>query len=428
MTGVGTMQLEKLFLENYRGIDSVTLDLQGKSTVFFGVNGVGKSSFLRGINLLFAHIINRIAANQFRQQISITRDDVRFGSGAARLYGLFSFENSAEARYGFSYTKANNTRSAKKTDLIAFTDLFTELYLTEETESSIMPVFAFYGINRAVFDVPLRIRKTHEFGRIEAFQNAIESKTDFRTFFEWFRNQEDIENEQKKVRQDLSYTDPALNAVKEAIYKMLPELSDLRITRKPRLQMCATKNGQTLSIEQLSDGEKCILAMLGDLARRLALANPHSETPLLGGGIVLIDEIELHMHPSWQRKIIPLLHETFPNIQFIITTHSPQVLGEIPDCFNLFLLTKEDKDQTKIKVSAMTPGYYDSNLVLEDMMNTPSVDMHVIEVERAMFDAVMAKNYALAESYVKDLSLLTKGKNPAITKAEILIRRGKAGI
>ncbi len=75
-----------------------------------------------------------------------------------------------------------------------------------------------------------------------------------------------------------------------------------------------TKDEQTLTINQLSDGEKCTLAMIGDLARRLVLANPHSDTPLYGGGVVLIDEIDLHMHPLWQREIVPILHKVFPNI------------------------------------------------------------------------------------------------------------------
>ena len=63
------------------------------------------------------------------------------------------------------------------------------------------------------------------------------------------------------------------------------------------------KDNLSLQVDQLSDGEKCTLALFGDLARRLALANPVSDNPLLGTGVVLIDEIELHMHPSWQRKI-----------------------------------------------------------------------------------------------------------------------------
>jgi predicted ATP-binding protein involved in virulence len=80
---------------------------------------------------------------------------------------------------------------------------------------------------------------------------------------------------------------------------------------------------------QLSDGEKCLLALVGDLARRLSLLNTDKENPLDGEGVVLIDEIDLHLHPKWQRSVVMSLERTFPNCQFIITTHSPQVVGEL---------------------------------------------------------------------------------------------------
>ena len=118
-------------------------------------------------------------------------------------------------------------------------------------------------------------------------------------------------------------------SVRAAITAFLPELSGLRIDReeqKPRL--LAEKAGKTIVINQLSDGEKCLLALVGDLARRLALANPAGQKPLKGEGIILIDEIELHLHPRWQRNIVPSLEKTFSNCQFVITTHSPQVLGD----------------------------------------------------------------------------------------------------
>ena len=73
-----------------------------------------------------------------------------------------------------------------------------------------------------------------------------------------------------------------------------------------------------VSIDQLSDGERSFLALICDLGRRLALANPDDlEDPLHGAGVVLIDELELHLHPTWQREVIEKLRTTFPNIQFI---------------------------------------------------------------------------------------------------------------
>lgn len=95
---------------------------------------------------------------------------------------------------------------------------------------------------------------------------------------------------------------------------MLPEFENIHISRKPRLAMVVEKEGINLNVSQLSDGEKCVLAMFGDFAKRLSLANPDMNNPLLGEGVVLIDEIELHMHPSWQRMILRVLRKTFPNI------------------------------------------------------------------------------------------------------------------
>lgn len=192
-------------------------------------------------------------------------------------------------------------------------DIFRNTYVHNEVG---MPIFVNYGVNRTVMDIPLRIRNTHIFDKESAFEKAIESKIDFRTFFEWFRYEEDLEN-QIRVRENPQYTDIALKSVKNAVYAMLEGVSNLRIERNP-LAMKIDKNNLSLQVDQLSDGEKCTLALFGDLARRLALANPVSDNPLLGTGVVLIDEIELHMHPSWQRKILPALKKCFPNIQFIL--------------------------------------------------------------------------------------------------------------
>ena len=123
------------------------------------------------------------------------------------------------------------------------------------------------------------------------------------------------------------------------------------------------KEKENLDILQLSDGEKCVLALFGDIARRLALANPSLENPLEGTGVVLIDELELHMHTLWQRKAIGVLKETFPNVQFIITTHSPQILGEVDQDFNIISLIREEEN---IKFNFITSLYgLDSNTVLE---------------------------------------------------------------
>lgn len=416
MIGGGRLKLQKIFLENFRGVKNLVIDLAGENTVFYGINGVGKSSILRGISLLFSNIITKVSESQIRQQLAFTASDLRIGSSELKVFGQFQFDNMQDIRYGCVYQKKVGKKFIKK-DVDAFIKLFSELYVRDNAG---LPIFAHYGVNRTVLDIPLRIRGKHDFGKAAAYQNTL-GRTDFRTFFEWFRNQEDIENQEKVNRKDLEYKDHALEAVRTAIYAMLPDLSDLKIKRSP-LRMCGTKNGQVFSIDQLSDGEKCTLAMIGDIARRLSIANPTLDNPLQGGGIVLIDEVDLHLHPSWQRKIAGVLHSTFPNVQFILTTHSPQVLGELREGFKILSLTQEDEG---LEVREMPPGYYDSNLVLEDYMGTPKVNPLIDDLEDRALELVMEGEIEQAEQVIRQLNDLTNGTSPVITKAQMLIYRKK---
>ncbi|WP_436718331.1 AAA family ATPase [Escherichia coli] len=124
-----------------------------------------------------------------------------------------------------------------------------------------------------------------------------------------------------------SSRDRQLTAVRTAISRFMPGFSNLRVRRKPRLHMSIDKNGQTLNVLQLSQGEKSLMALVGDIARRLAMMNPMLENPLNGEGIILIDEVDMHLHPTWQRTIIQRLTTTFPHCQFVLTTHSPLVIS-----------------------------------------------------------------------------------------------------
>ena len=142
---------------------------------------------------------------------------------------------------------------------------------------------------------------------------------------------------------------------------LVPGFSDPRVERNP-LHFMVTKNKRDLAIEQLSDGEKCLIGMVADLARRLAIANPKSDKPLCGDGVVLIDEIELHLHPAWQRDVVPRLRQVFPKCQFIVSTHSPQVLADVENrCARL--LEVVDGALT-VRAGAHTLGH-DSNYILD---------------------------------------------------------------
>lgn len=409
------MKLQQMQIENYRGVRELVLNLDGKCTILYGVNGVGKSSILRSLTQVFSHIITNVSSGQIKPQAHFEKEDVRFGASRLAIQCMFRFDDGSEETYTHAYKKAARIMSRKENS--AFYHAFSNQYLGE---SSSLPVFSYYGVNRVVLDIPVRIRTKHTFGTISAYQNSI-GRTDFRTFFEWFRNQEDIENQEKVSRKNLEYTDASLEAVRSAIMSMMPELTNIRIVRNP-LRMVATKNGMTFRIEQFSDGEKCLLAMMGDIARRLAIANPHSSQPLLGGGIVLIDEVDLHMHPIWQRQIAPILHKIFPNIQFIITTHSPLVIGGLDKEFKIFELTQWDNN---IVAHEMIPAHYDANMVLKDKMGTPFISPEIDLIVKDISTRIERRDFDGAEDSIHRLATMTNGTHPTITQAKTLISVAK---
>ena len=413
------MKIISLEFSNFKGIKNIKFNLEGKSTIFFGINGVGKSSILRGINLLYSNIINKIVKNRFKQGISIALSDISANAQRCNIDAEILFSDGFYIKYYRSMERKGKKHVHFGNSLNTIGKYFEQKYSDTNTN---MPIFINYGVNRLVLDIPLRIRTKHTFDREAAFEKAIESRIDFRTFFEWFRYQEDFENQQK-VREKRNYEDISLKAVRTAIINMFNGFSNLRIERSP-LSMKINKGTTTLSVEQLSDGEKCTLALIGDLARRLSLANPSGKNPLIGEGVVLIDEIELHMHPVWQREILQKLKKTFPNIQFIITTHSPQVLGEVGDDFNLFSLTIEDDELEYSKINTLIG--WDSNYILEDYMGTTSLNIHTKKLIDSMYEDYKNGDYESTRKKAQKLEKITNSAHEDVVKINILLNR--AGI
>jgi predicted ATP-binding protein involved in virulence len=212
-------------------------------------------------------------------------------------------------------------------------------------------------------------------------------------------------------------------AIRNSIHALIPEFDNLRVKRNP-LRMTVNKaigdKVEELSINQLSDGEKCLLAMVGDIARRLAIANPSLDDPLQGEGIVLIDEIELHLHPQWQHKIIPRLTETFPNCQFIVTTHSPQVLSHIqPE--NIYILQSTPDG---IIASHPESSYgRDSNQILENIMGVSAYPEDIEKDLSELFRLIERNDLVGAKQLLEQLALRMPGpSDPQLIKAGVIIK------
>ena len=348
------MMLKEIRLVNFRGIADITLPFTRTTTAILGVNGVGKSAVLDALAIALSNMTERIAGQAAKAR-NISPDDIKNDAAYSRIQvtadlGIHASTSQVAADGNGSGEPAQQPvhtlttwaiarnraaaehpaeRSSDLDQLNAHTRLFNSRMLLAETNNqpTHLPLAVYYDVHRAVLDVPLRVKEKLKNTPREAYHDALgHGGTDFRGFFAWFRDREDAENE--RIRDEADYVDRDLQAVRAAV-EGFTQFTDLRIRRKPSLRMTVKKNETELNVLQLSDGEKCLLALVGDLARRLSLLNTDKDNPLHGEGVVLIDEIDLHLHPKWQRSVVASLERTFPNCQFIITTHSPQVVGEL---------------------------------------------------------------------------------------------------
>ena len=434
------MKIESIGLLNFKAFtstpegDELEVFLGGKSTVFYGVNGAGKSTLLSAASYALWPFINKLNISQGKDFQTMSSDLLHKGkrykmnsNNCSVLLALMDGDNDFYLEKGIQVKSNGTTIPLYKNSpyLKQLVEYFINNYLADEESPDDgiciqnMPVFLNYGTNRSVLDVPLRIRNNHSLTKRAALERALESSLDFRTFFMWYRNQEDIENEQKSV----DHQDKLLQCVRTAIKNMMDDVEEIKVRRSP-LRMVVVKHGIEVNIEQLSDGEKCTLALLGDIARRVAMANPCRDNPLEGDGVVMIDEIDLHLHPAWQRKILRVLKDTFPNIQFIITTHSPQVLGEVDDSYNLFSINSDQYGNRSIEQMTRF-DCFDSNYILENFMHTKPENLLFQKRISAVYRSIRENQFEEADAEIATLKELLGEDHPDILTLNGEYKRSK---
>jgi predicted ATP-binding protein involved in virulence len=383
------MKITKIDLHNFRGIYHLQLDFPVDSNVIVlvGANGVGKSSILQAMSNLL--------------RIAWTRD-----AHDAEVSDVFQESDIKLSQEMMScsvqLSNAQDSRTVKITKKIR------EHYTVSNPQSGIKvtnELLIHYYSNKTVRSV----NPSYEINELY----------DFPSFFSWFKRIEDIENE-ARIEQDGNYREKKLETVRRAVYSMLGEnFSKLRVQRAIN-NLIINKQGVDIPVNLLSDGEETLITRVSDLAKKLAIHYPDMENPLEGTGIILIDEIELHMHPTWQRMIIPRLTQTFPNCQFIVTTHSPQVLSHIqPE--SIYLLKKVGEE-----IIATKPQYSygrDSNRILEDLMDETERPAEIQNQLGELFSLIHQGHLPEAQRLVAQLSETIGNSEPELSKAEVMIRR-----
>ena len=325
------MKLKSVEIENYRAIEKLKLPLDPSLTVLHGDNGYGKTSVLSAIAVGLGH--EGMLGSFLDVFIYFCEGDWREGAGNPRV-SLTSVDGITCERLG---TRSVFEREKAEREMLAHRENLEKALVGNSQENRKIPIGVLYGTDRTVSDVPESVVSPRHLprrvSRLDALKGALSARTDFEDLFAWFYFKEDEELREQKERRDFDYQLKEVSAVRQAISSMLPEVSDPRTESNPPRFIVSQKSehGQVekLSLDQLSGGYRIVLALAADLARRMVQGNPHLDDPLKSEAIVLIDEVELHLHPGWQQRILGDLQRTFPNAQFIVSTHSPQVLTTV---------------------------------------------------------------------------------------------------
>jgi predicted ATP-binding protein involved in virulence len=321
------MKIRSLHIENFRGINSFEIEGLGSLLVVAGINGAGKTSLLDALKILLSWLIARVK-NPKGRGLSIEEKDIRKGANYCLL--KIRLEDNTEWQI-YRQRPGCRTAPVAKTDLTEMSVLANSIAgrLYDNPSDTNITLIDAFGVNRVVNETPMRVRKNHKLMPMDALSVGMSNSVNFHDFFVWFREMEDIENERYR-NTGVLVLNKQLQAVRQAIARWTDGYSDFKVQRNPKA-FVIKKNNTSFDFNQLSDGEKSYLALILDIARKMAMTHPISEHPLEEDGIILIDEIDLHLHPSWQREVIGKLQTIFPNCQFIVTTHSPQVVS----CVNL---------------------------------------------------------------------------------------------
>lgn len=403
------MIIKEIKIENLRVLRDVSLDLAEGMNVIIGVNGAGKSSILRALRTGLSRVIPKLTVQDESNAgiISLDPDDRSFDCSKEEDVILnidLSLEN-IPIKQTVCYSPYEPTGERWETNFKPDLDV-----IKKSGEGFRTAPLAFYCSPRRSIPGFGSDEETHvNDERERAYPGALSVRGIYiDEFAYWFGHEQNRPDSRSVVTIDL---------LNEALSRFLNRYEDLHVEEdhagRPDLRVM--RGGHSISLHKLSDGERGTLAIVFDLARRLAQANPNSSNPLEERAIVLIDEIELHLHPQWQRKIVDRLTEIFPGSQFICTTHSPQVISEVqPE--SLFVLN-ETEDGVRVQQPGQAFGL-DTNWILESLMGTQPRPNEAQEKIREIEDHLSEGNLGEARSALEEFRDIIHGYDPKLSYLE----------
>ena len=397
-----------LKLRNFKGIAELDLTLDESLTLLAGVNGVGKTSALQALVAALTHTWEMRPPHNWRPfefpesvaRVGTTNAEVVLDLCAPDQSPIIVRFEVRDRRLNLDQERSSGLQSYfENTQLLLPLVVYYEQSRVARPDSSWRNVSISSNENRAT-----------------SLQTTVSSPREFKA---WFFEKEADEGQETRERQNLMYADPELDAVRRLL-RPLDGVTAIRSRKPPdrsERTLFLVKDGADVPFDSLSGGEQAFFLLAADLARRLMLESPDmpmDEAP----GIVCIDEIELHLHPAWQKRILRTLTGTFPACQFIVSTHSPQVIGGV-EAHHVRLLEPAENGVRTVSQPIATKGR-DSNYVLEGILDTPERDDEVSKLFDEFDRLIDARELENASQVLDMLDNAVEGES-----SRVAIRRAK---
>lgn len=416
------MQISHIRIKNFKGFESCNITLHPSLNLLVGDNATGKTSVLNALAIGIGSWFLGMAG--IEKPLGIDADAIRL---VPHFFpDSIDFEEQPPSRIectalvmGETITwarelgkRGGRTTSVEARQITAAAE--SALKSVRAGETVALPLICTYGTQRLWFEKGRRLRSKAQASRrlpsrLDGYRDCLNSTIQETDLLHWFRDQSTA---MLPDRRDTI----ALELVKHAIISCADDATGLYYDGRYRDVVVQTKLRGSQLLRNLSDGQRIMFTLAGDLARRIAILNPHfgSEALRKTSGVVLIDELDLHLHPKWQRRVIADLRCTFPALQFIATTHSPQLIGEAhPSEITLL-------DEFGASSPPRSFGI-DSNRILEEVMGAAPRNLNAQNLLARLNRSIDEESFDHARLLLDELSTQLGPDDPEVTRAHAQI-------
>ena len=414
------MKLTRLNLSHFRGVTQLEIAFKPGMNLIVGENGAGKTTLLDACCVLLSHAQAVLKFTASKPSRNFDKEHIQIGAsvltaqlqfewaGMPLVYDINLPREDYAAAPGKEGLPREQSLSTGRVSELSFPPEKPTKEINAARRAAPPPLAIFYSPRRALTDMESSRGKAAKGGVAAAFADTLESRElKLGALAEWWRVKETLAEETGNT----AHLNP-IHAMQEALSRFMPGFRDLRLVMEPKLHFVIKKAETVIDVRLLSDGERGVLALVLETTRRLAQANPEMNDPAKdASAVILIDEIDLHLHPKWQRQIVEQLETTFPRCQFIATTHSPQILSSVAH-EKIWLMEPGRNPYNPDQTRGM-----DSSWILRHVMGVSDRPLEVAEALTRISDAIRDERYSAAKNEIENVRR-EYGEFPEIVRLE----------